>query len=34
MTIDYLLTKARELNKSPYKIIHELVCKEIAATSR
>jgi len=28
-TIDYLMTKARELNKSPFKIIHELVCKEI-----
>jgi len=30
-TINYLMTKARELNKSPYKIIHELVCKEIVA---
>ena len=28
-TIDYLMTKAREINKSPFQIIHELVCKEI-----
>ena len=30
-TINYLMAKARELNKSPFQIIHELVCKEINA---
>ena len=33
ITINYLLTKAKAVNKSPVQIIDELVSKEIAAAS-
>jgi len=29
LSVMYILTKAKALNKSPFQIIHELVCKEI-----
>ena len=32
MTVNYLLTKAMAVNKSPAQIINELVSKEIALT--
>ena len=32
-TINYLLTKAKAVNKSPVQLIDEMVGKEIAATS-
>jgi hypothetical protein len=32
MTVNYLLTKARAINKSPAQIVDELVSKEIAAS--
>ena len=32
-TINYLLTKAKAVNKSPVQIIDELVSKELAAAS-
>jgi len=31
ITVNYLLTKARALNKSPAQLIDELICKEIAS---
>ena len=34
MTINYLLTKAKALNKSPVQLIDELVGKEITATNK
>ena len=33
ITVNYLLTKAKALNKSPVQIIDELVYEKIAATS-
>ena len=33
MTVNYLLTKAKAVNKSPVQLIDELVGKEIAAAS-
>jgi len=33
ITVNYLLTKARALNKSPVQLIDELVGKEIAVSS-
>jgi len=33
MTIQYLLTKAKAVNKSPVQIIDELVSKELASAS-
>ena len=33
MTVQYLLTKAKAVNKSPVQIIDELVGKEIAAAA-
>ncbi|MCL2006718.1 MAG: hypothetical protein FWG77_01400 [Treponema sp.] len=33
LSIQYLLTKAKAVNKSPVQIIDELVKKELAATS-
>ena len=32
MTVNYLLTKAKAVNKSPVQLIDELVGKEIATT--
>ena len=32
VTVNYLLTKAKAVNKSPVQIIDELVSKEIAAS--
>ena len=32
-TVNYLLTKAKAVNKSPVQIIDELVSKELAAAS-
>ena len=33
ITVNYLLTKAKAVNKSPVQIIDELVSKEIAASA-
>jgi len=33
MTIQYLLTKAKAMNKSPVQIIDEMVSKELLATT-
>ena len=33
MTVNYLLTKAKAVNKSPVQLIDELVGKEIAASA-
>ena len=33
MTINYLFTKAKAVNKSPVQLIDELVIKELATTS-
>jgi len=33
LTVNYLLTKATAVNKSPAQIIEELICKELAATA-
>ena len=33
MTVQYLLTKAKAVNKSPVQIIDELVSKELAVAS-
>jgi len=33
MTVNYLLTKAKALNKSPVQIIDELVSKELITTT-
>ena len=33
MTVQYLLTKAKAVNKSPVQIIDELVSKELATAS-
>ena len=32
ITVNYLMAKARTLNKSPAQLINEMVCKEIAVS--
>ena len=33
LVVNYLMTKAKALNKSPVQLIHEMVSKELAAAS-
>ena len=33
LVVNYLMTKAKAVNKSPVQLVHELVSKELASTS-